>query len=248
MKSEPWLGDACSLVEAFRSGSLSPIEALDASLAAMEASDLNAFSHVDADAARAAAAVADISLPFGGVPIAIKELESVHGWPHTEASLVFRDRLSDCDSTQVTRLRAAGAVLAAQTTASEFGGINCTHTKLHGTTRNPWNLERTPGGSSGGSAASVAGGLLPLASGGDGGGSIRIPAGFTGLFGLKSTFGRIPKGPHAHQPPLTVTLGCVSRSVRDTARWLVRCLQWIRSARHLEPSSRRGLGGGPRFL
>ena len=223
MKSEPWLGDACSLVEAFRSGSLSPIEALDASLAAMEASDLNAFSHVDADAARAAAAVADISLPFGGVPIAIKELESVHGWPHTEASLVFRDRLSDCDSTQVTRLRAAGAVLAAQTTASEFGGINCTHTKLHGTTRNPWNLERTPGGSSGGSAASVAGGLLPLASGGDGGGSIRIPAGFTGLFGLKSTFGRIPKGPHAHQPPLTVTLGCVSRSVRDTARWFDVC-------------------------
>ena len=189
----------------------------------MEESDLNAFSHVDADAARAAAAVADISLPFGGVPIAIKELESVHGWPHTEASLVFRDRLSDCDSTQVTRLRAAGAVLAAQTTASEFGGINCTHTKLHGTTRNPWNLERTPGGSSGGSAASVAGGLLPIASGGDGGGSIRIPAGFTGLFGLKSTFGRIPKGPHAHQPPLTVTLGCVSRSVRDTARWFDVC-------------------------
>jgi aspartyl-tRNA(Asn)/glutamyl-tRNA(Gln) amidotransferase subunit A len=78
---------------------------------------------------------------------------------------------------------------------------------------------KTPGGSSGGSAAAVAGGLLPIASGGDGGGSIRIPAGFTGLLGLKGTFGRIPRGPHAMHPPLTVNLGCLSRSVRDTARW-----------------------------
>ncbi|HEY5104039.1 MAG TPA: amidase [Acidimicrobiales bacterium] len=221
--SEPWLGDACSLVDAFRSRVLSPVEALDASLDAIEASNLNAFSHVDTDAARAAAASADISLPFGGVPIAIKELESVAGWPYTEASLVFRDRVARYDSTHVARLRAAGAVLTGQTTASEFGGINCTSTKLHGTTRNPWNLERTPGGSSGGSAAAVAGGLVTLGSGGDGGGSIRIPAGFTGLFGLKSTFGRIPKGPYAQQPPLTVTTGCLSRSVRDTARWFDAC-------------------------
>lgn len=223
MKNEPWLGDTCSLVEAFRADILSPSEALEASLAAIEESALNAFSHVDAHAARAAAATADTSLPFGGVPIAIKELEPVAGWPYTEASLVFRDRVAGYDSTQVTRLRAAGAVIAAQSTASEFGGINCTSTKLHGTTRNPWNLEKTPGGSSGGSAAAVAGGLIPLASGGDGGGSIRIPAGFTGLFGLKSTFGRIPKGPYAQQPPLTVTVGCVSRSVRDTARWFDVC-------------------------
>jgi aspartyl-tRNA(Asn)/glutamyl-tRNA(Gln) amidotransferase subunit A len=223
MKSEPWLGDACALVGAFRAGALSPTEALDASLAAMEESDLNAFSFVDAEAARATAAAADVALPFGGVPMAVKELESVAGWPHTEASLVFRDRVAKYDSTQVARLRAAGAVIAAQTTASEFGGINCTSTKLHGTTRNPWDPTRTPGGSSGGSAAAVAGGLVPLASGGDGGGSIRIPAGFTGLFGLKSTFGRIPKGPYAQQPPLTVTVGCLSRSVRDTARWFDTC-------------------------
>jgi aspartyl-tRNA(Asn)/glutamyl-tRNA(Gln) amidotransferase subunit A len=223
MESEPWLGDSCSLVDAFRAGDLSPLEALDASLGAIETSDLNAFSHVDADAARTSAAGADISLPFGGVPMAIKELESVAGWPSTEASLVYRDRVASYDSTQVTRLRAAGAVLAAQTTASEFGGINCTSTKLHGTTRNPWNLERTPGGSSGGSAAAVAGGLFPIASGGDGGGSIRIPAGFCGLFGLKSTFGRIPRGPYAQNPPLTVTVGCLSRSVRDTARWIDAC-------------------------
>jgi aspartyl-tRNA(Asn)/glutamyl-tRNA(Gln) amidotransferase subunit A len=82
---------------------------------------------------------------------------------------------------------------------------------------------KTPGGSSGGSAAAVAGGLLPIASGGDGGGSIRIPAGFTGLLGLKGTFGRIPRGPHAMHPPLTVNLGCMARSVRDTARWFDVC-------------------------
>jgi aspartyl-tRNA(Asn)/glutamyl-tRNA(Gln) amidotransferase subunit A len=223
MGSEAWLGDACSLVDAFRDGTISPPEALEGSLDAMAASDLNAFCHVDAEGAREAALRADVSLPFGGVPMGIKELETVATWPYSEASLVFRDRVADVDSTQVTRLRAAGAVLAGQTTASEFGGINCTSTKIHGTTRNPWDATRTPGGSSGGSSAAVAGGLVPIASGGDGGGSIRIPAGFCGLFGLKSTFGRIPKGPRAHQPPLTVVVGCVSRSVRDSARWFDVC-------------------------
>ena len=226
MTDGPWDEDACSLVDAFRAGTISPIEALESSLAAIEASGLNAFSHVDAEAARATAADADVSLPFGGVPMGIKELETVAGWPYTEASLVFSDRVAEHDTTQVARLRAAGAVLAGQTTASEFGGINFTSTRLHGTTHNPWDPERTPGGSSGGSAAAVAGGLLPIASGGDGGGSIRIPAGFTGLFGLKSTYGRIPRGPAVLQPPLTVVVGCVSRSVRDTARWFDVCNGW----------------------
>ncbi len=217
--TEPWLEDACALVDAFRGGTLSPSEALEGSLAAIEASDLNAVCHLDVEAARAQADAADVSLPFGGVPMGVKELEHVAGWPYTEASLVFADRMSAFDSTHVTRLRAAGAVLAAQTTSSEFGGVNCTSTKLHGVTRNPWDTDRTPGGSSGGSAAAVAGGLLPIATGSDGGGSIRIPAGFTGMFGLKATYGRIPRGPQTLQPPLTVTVGCVSRSVRDTARW-----------------------------
>jgi aspartyl-tRNA(Asn)/glutamyl-tRNA(Gln) amidotransferase subunit A len=220
---QPWLGDACSLVDAFRAGDLTPTEALDASLAAVDASVLNPCSHLAVEEAHAAAASADLSLPFGGVPVGIKELEAVAGWPFTEASLVFADRIADHDSTQVARLRAAGAVLCAQTTASEFGGINCTHTRLHGTTRNPWDPDRTPGGSSGGTAAAVAGGLLPIGSGGDGGGSIRIPAGFTGLFGLKATYGRIPRGPGTLQPPLTVVVGCLSRSVRDTARWFDVC-------------------------
>ncbi len=215
----PWMDDACSLVDGFRAGVISPLEALDACIDAIGRSPLNAFSHTDFDRARDAARNADVSLPFGGVPVGVKELERVEGWPASDASVLFEDRVSDHDATSVARLRATGAVLAAQTTASEFGGINCTSTELHGTTGNPWDQARTPGGSSGGSAAAVAGGLLPLATGSDGGGSIRIPAGFTGLFGLKATYGRIPKGPWAGLQPMTTVIGCLSRSVRDTARY-----------------------------
>ncbi len=219
----PWLGDACGLVDAFRAGELSPLEALEECIAAMEASPLNAFSFTDFERAEAAARLADVSLPFGGVPFGVKELEKVEGWPYTEASVIFRDRVSDHDDTSLSRLRATGAVLAAQTAAPEFGGINCTSTELHGTTRNPWNLERTPGGSSGGTAAAVAGGLLPIATGSDGGGSIRGPAAFSGLFGLKATYGRIPKGPDGTIEPMTTVLGCLTRSVRDTARYFDAC-------------------------
>src|SRR5580658_6368316 len=221
--TDPWMQDACALVDAFRAGTISPTEALGASLTAIAASKLNAVCFVDEEQARATAAKADVNLPFGGVPIGVKELDPVKGWPQTEASLVFKDRIAEYDGTMTARLKAAGAVLAAQTTASEFGGINVTYTRLHGATSNPYDLERTPGGSSGGSAASVSGGLFPLCTGGDGGGSIRIPAGFTGLFGLKATFGRIPKGPHTEIEPLTAVMGCVSRSVRDTARWFDAC-------------------------
>jgi aspartyl-tRNA(Asn)/glutamyl-tRNA(Gln) amidotransferase subunit A len=223
MTTTPWLGDACSLTEAFRAGDLSPLEALDASIEAMDHTPLNPFSHMDFDRAREAARTADVSLPFGGVPFGIKELEKVEDWPYTAASMLFRDRTAEHDQTSITRLRKTGAILAAQTTASEFGGINCTSTELHGTTRTPWNRSRTPGGSSGGTAAAVAGGLLPIATGSDGGGSIRIPAGFSGLFGLKATYGRIPTGPVAGTQPLTSVLGCLSRSVRDTARYFDAC-------------------------
>jgi len=221
--STPWLGDACGLVDAFRAKELSPLEALDACIEAIAASPLNAFSHTDFEQAREAATYADVTLPFGGVPFGVKELERVVGWPYTEASILFKDRLADVDDTSVFRLRTSGAVLAAQTTAPEFGGINCTSTELHGTTRNPWNVERTPGGSSGGTAAAVAGGLLPIATGSDGGGSIRGPAAFSGLFGLKATYGRIPKGPKASIEPMTTVLGCLTRSVRDTARYFDAC-------------------------
>ncbi len=221
--STPWLGDACSLVDAFRASEISPLEALDDCIAAIAKSPLNAFSFTNFERAREAAASADVSLPFGGVPFGVKELEKVAGWPYSEASVLFKDRVAGHDDTSVTRLRRTGAVLAAQTTAPEFGGINCTSSVLHGTTRNPWNQERTPGGSSGGTAAAVVGGLLAIATGSDGGGSIRGPAGFSGLFGLKATYGRIPKGPDGTIEPMTTVLGCLTRSVRDTARYFDAC-------------------------
>lgn len=219
----PWLGDAVSLVDALRAKELSPREALDDCLATIESSELNAMSYVAADEARAAAARADVSLPFGGVPIGVKELTAVAGWPDTEGSLAFQGRVAEHDATMVARLRAAGGVIAGLTTSSEFGGINVTYTRLNGATRNPWDEAKNPGGSSGGSAAAVAGGLLPIATGGDGGGSIRIPAAFCGLPGLKATYGRIPKGPPAEIGNVSSVSGCLSRSVRDIARWFDVC-------------------------
>jgi len=224
MVDVPWQGDACSLVKAFRAGERSPEEELDATLAAIDATDLNCFSHIDAKRARAAAAAADTSLPFGGVPAGIKELEPVAGWPNTEASLVFRDRVATHSTVQVQRLlEQGGAVPVGQTTASEFGGLNVSVTRLNGVTYNPWGRGRTAGGSSGGSAAAVAGGLVTLATGGDGGGSIRIPAAYTGVLGMKGTFGRIPRSPHAYMRPNTVVLGNLARSVRDAARYYDVC-------------------------
>lgn len=219
-RTDTWHGDAVGLVEAFRSGERSPREELEASFAAVDASDLNAVCFEDRDAARAAADAADVNLPFGGVPVGVKELTPVAGWPDTEASVPLRDGIASHTATMVHRMvDRGGAVLAGQTTASEFGGVNLTRTLLHGATHNPWKYGATPGGSSGGSAAAVAGGIYPIATGGDGGGSIRIPAGFTGLVGLKGTFGRIPRGPHTEYGNLTVSTGCMARSVRDTARW-----------------------------
>jgi len=192
---------------------------MEATIAAIEVSDLNAFAHLDLDRALSAAGHADVAAPFGGVPIGVKQLEPVRGWPDTHASVPLADQIAPHTSTQVERLVGAGALLVGSTTSSEFGAVNLTRTVLHGVTRNPWSRDRTPGGSSGGSAAAVAGGIVALATASDGGGSIRIPAGFCGLVGLKSTYGRIPRSPDAHYSNLTVTVGCVSRSVRDTARW-----------------------------
>jgi len=224
MTDVPWQDDACSLVDAFRAGERSPLEELDATLAAIDASDLNCFSHVDPGRARAAAARADVSLPFGGVPTGIKELDPLEGWPWTEASLVYRDRVATRTAHVLDRLlRRGGAVPVGQTTASEFGGLNVSITKLNGVTHNPWQRGRSVGGSSGGSAAAVAGGLVSLATGGDGGGSIRIPAGYCGLLGMKGTFGRIPRSPGAFMRPHTVVLGNLARSVRDAARYYDVC-------------------------
>jgi aspartyl-tRNA(Asn)/glutamyl-tRNA(Gln) amidotransferase subunit A len=224
VSNTPWTNDACSLVDAFRAGERSPLEELETTLAAIEASDLNAFSFVDPERARAAAAGADVSLPFGGVPTGIKELEPVAGWPDTGASLVFADRVAEHTAHHVERLLGGGgAVPVGLTTASEFGGLNVSVTRLNGVTHNPWRHGRTVGGSSSGAAASVMGGLVCLATGGDGGGSIRIPAGYTGLLGMKGTFGRITRGPVAYSRPNTVVLGNLARSVRDAARFYDVC-------------------------
>ena len=219
MTDTPWLDDACSLVDAFRAGDRSPKEELEATLAAIEASELNNFSFLDPERALAAAEHADVSKPFGGVPVGIKELDQVQGWPDTQASLVFADRIATYTGEGVRRFTEdGGAVAVGLTTASEFGGLNVSISKLNGVAHNPWRHGRTAGGSSGGSASAVAGGLVSIASGGDGGGSIRIPAGYCGLFGMKGTYGRISRGPHAFFRPGTVVLGALTRSVRDAAR------------------------------
>ncbi len=240
MTDTPWTGDASSLVDAFRAGERSPVEELDATLDAIGRSNLNAFTFVDTDRARTAATRADLSLPFGGVPTGIKELDPVLGWRFTEASLVFADRMADRTSHHVQRLiNRGGIVPVGATAASEFGGLNVSVSKINGVTHNPWRYGRTVGGSSSGSAAAVSGGLVSLATGGDGGGSIRIPAGYTGLLGMKGTFGRIPRSPHAFMRPNTVVVGNVSRSVRDAARYFDVCA----GAHTADPTSLPSNGG-----
>ncbi|HEU5320446.1 MAG TPA: amidase [Methylomirabilota bacterium] len=223
---KPWLDDASSLADAIRSSEVRAADALEASLDAIAASNLNAVVYLDADGARRTAGEIDRRVragedvgPFGGVPVLVKDLEHVAGMPTTHGSVPFKDNVVDYDSIHAARLRAAGAVIVGKSAAPEFGLVAYTASKLHGVTRNPWNTERTPAGSSGGSAAAVAGGLVPIATATDGGGSIRLPAAYCGLVGLKGTFGRIPRGPRARNGQLTSLLGTVSRSVRDTARW-----------------------------
>ena len=187
---------------------------------------LNAFVVIDEDAAREAAAAVDAAVadgrdpgPFAGVPIGVKDLEDAKGLPTSHGSLLFKDSPPQPeDSIHMARLRAAGVVPIGKTAAPEFGTVAFTHTKAYGTTRNPWNLERTPGGSSGGSAAAVAAGLVPMATASDGGGSIRIPAAFSGLVGMKPSFGRIPHPFVAASQ--TSVYGVEVTTVRDAARHL----------------------------
>ncbi len=226
--TELWERDAWELADGVRAGELTSSALLDLFLARIERFDpeLNAMCHLDVDGARARAAAIDATVargedpgPWAGVPMGVKELAQVEGWPDTHASKVFADDLAAADCTEVARLRADGAVFVGLTTAPEFGAVNWTRSSLHGTTRNPWNPERTPGGSSGGSAAAVAAGMLPICTGSDGGGSIRIPCAYSGLFGFKVSFGRV--GDHgAFDNGLTSVPGPMCRSVRDAARYV----------------------------
>ena len=227
--TELWERDAHDLADAIRSGELTAKAVLEGHLDRIERlnPELNAVCHLDVDAARARADQIDTEVtagrdpgPMAGVPVGVKELAKVEGWPDTEASLAFEHRIAAHDDTETSRLRAAGAVLVGQTTASEFGAVSFTNTPLHGITRNPWNLERTPGGSSGGSAAAVAAGMFPACTGGDGGGSIRIPSSYCGLPGMKTTYGYMGTGPDMFSFSETSVRGPIVRSVRDAARYL----------------------------
>ncbi len=174
----------------------------------------------DAEAADARRAAGD-ARPLEGVPLGVKDLEDVAGMVTSMGSRVFRDSVAEADSTQVARLRDAGAIVVGKTNTPEFGFTAITKNPLFGVTRSPWNPERTPGGSSGGSSAVLAGGVLPLVTSSDGGGSIRIPASFTGAFGLKPSQGRIPRGPmKAWDYGSTAVYGPLTRTVEDGALFL----------------------------
>ena len=161
----------------------------------------------------------------------------VKGWPASMGSKLTDKTPADADAPAVARLREAGAIVFAQSTSSEYGHKGVTDSPLHGITRNPWNTERTPGGSSGGAGAAVAAGLGPIAIGTDGGGSVRIPSSFNGLVGLKATFGRVPAWPPSMTGDLSNT-GPMCRTALDCAL-MMNAISPARSARRLCAAGRR---------
>jgi aspartyl-tRNA(Asn)/glutamyl-tRNA(Gln) amidotransferase subunit A len=226
MKQDLCALTATELLAAYRARTLSPVEAARAALARIAELNpaLNCFNVVDEKAALAAARASEArwrsGTPLGlldGVPASIKDLLLTKGWPTRRGSKTIDPKgpWKD-DAPAVARLREHGAVLLGKTTTPEFGWKGVTDSPLTGITRNPWDPSKTPGGSSGGGAAAVASGMGPLTVGTDGGGSIRIPCAFTGLFGLKPTFGRVPAWPLS--PFGTVAhVGPMTRSVADAA-------------------------------
>lgn len=185
---------------------------------------INAFSALVVEKALDEAKAADAALvrgkplgPLHGLPLSVKDLINVGGLPTTFGSRIAKDNLVDDDAPAVERARASGACIIGKTTTTEFGcKAGGGDSPLTGITRNPWNLGKTTGGSSAGAAASVSAGVTPFALGTDGGGSIRIPAAFCGLFGIKAQFGRVPVYPTSATPTLA-HVGPLSRSVRDSA-------------------------------
>lgn len=219
--------DGLALAQLIRDGELTAAEALDIAIARAEALNpaLNAIIRPMHDEARATLAAGVPDGAFAGVPFLLKDLLSDYqGVPTTSGSRLMRDFVPQWDSELVRRYKAAGLVVFGKTNTPEFGLTPFTEPALHGPTRNPWNLDKTPGGSSGGSGAAVSARIAHLAGGGDGGGSIRIPASCCGLVGLKPSRGRNPTGPvngdlwfgAVAEHPLTL-------SVRDTAAMLDAC-------------------------
>ncbi|MGB6056698.1 MAG: amidase [Microthrixaceae bacterium] len=225
----PRFNSALECAAAIRTKSVSPVEVLDHYLAEVDRLDpkLNAFSLRDDERARADAAAAaeviantpaDDLPPFIGVPIPIKDLSNVEGWLTSMGSNAVPEVPAVEDDLPIARLRDAGFVLMGKTTTPEFGSISMTESQRFGATRNPWNPDFTPGGSSGGAGAAVASGMAPIAHGSDGGGSIRIPASCNGLVGLKASRHRITD----RTSPMVgaSTSGVLARTVADSAALL----------------------------
>ncbi|MBI5879582.1 MAG: amidase [Chloroflexi bacterium] len=219
---------AVDMAAAIRAKKLSPVDIVDALYARIHALNpkLNAYCTLTEESARREAREAEAAVMRGdklgllhGVPVSVKDLVITKGVRTMRGSAIYEHDVPTEDAPSVAKLKAAGAIMLGKTTTPEFGWKGMTDSPVTGMSRNPWNLARTPGGSSGGAAASVAAGMGPLAIGTDGGGSIRIPAAFCGIFGLKPSFGRI-----AAYPPSAVAIlshvGPMAWSVRDAALML----------------------------
>ena len=219
---------AVELAQNIREKKISSLEATENFFQRIDQLDsqLNSYLTLCRDQALADARAADEAVqkgselgPLHGVPISIKDLELTKGVTTTMGSAWFRDRVPDMDSIVVERVKASGAIILGKTNTPEFGLSGTTENKLGEPCRNPWNTERTPGGSSGGAAAALAAGLCSLSMGTDGGGSIRIPASFTGLFGIKPTQGRVPRYGGYGRPAANhfSQSGPITRTVADSA-------------------------------
>ena len=211
--------DALGLAERLRDGDVTPAELVETAIARIEAVDpkIHAVVHPLYQQARAAAEGAPRG-PFGGVPFVLKDLiQTIAGVPTVSGSRFFQGWVPMESSLLYERYCEAGLITVAKTATPEFGILPVTEPELFGPTRNPWNLERSTGGSSGGTGAAVAAGIVPMGHGGDGGGSIRIPASCCGLFGLKPTRGRTPSSPASEQWNGFAIEHVLTRSVRDSA-------------------------------
>ncbi len=220
-----WLS-ALELTAQIRAKKISPVEVVDAVLARIERMNptLNAFCTLTADEARDAAQAAEVSVmtgeelgPLHGVPVSIEDLLFTRRLLTTGGSRLFAEHVPEEDAVSVERLKGAGAIILGKTNTAEFGHKAVTDNPHFGITRNPWSTSLTPGGSSGGSAAAVAAGMGPLALGTDDGGSIRIPASFCGIYGLKPSFGRVPRGAGFPGWETLSHTGPMTRTVRDAA-------------------------------
>ena len=204
--------------------SISPVELVEDTLSRQDALEpqINAFVNRTPEQALAAAREAERAIAAGeggaiaGLPVSVKDLVPVAGVPWTFGSRPFADNVVDFDAPSVERIRQAGGCIIGKSTTSEFGCKAVCDSPLSGITRNPWDLMKTSGGSSGGAGASVAAGLTPFALGTDGGGSVRIPSALCGLFGIKAQFGRVPIFPVSAAPTLA-HVGSIARTVRDAA-------------------------------